>query len=332
MRCRPALALVLVAAVWELYKCSGRTTAARVFGWRILPRANDTAMPHVWDMVGRLVRPREPDVGPRRSGRSCSTAAWYSFRLAVAASLLGTSSASPGDVMARFGVVRARPAAVPRGVADRAADRARPARRQLGRQAAASAAGSGRGGCRSSCSARSWPSSRSPSARCAGCESPSADVARADAQLRRLVAADAAQAALPGGRAVHGAGAAGWPPTASVIGVVVAEISTGAARRHRPADHRVLPRRRPAIRPRCTRPCSARPSLGLAMAGARRRSSSWRRCATVRRRSDERDERGASAVDGRRSVSKVFNAGHEPAGRRARRRRPHRPARRVRLA
>ena len=60
-----------------------------------------------------------------------------------------------------------------------------------------------------------------------GLESASADVARADAQLRRHVAARrcASCASRPPCRAW--CRRSSWPATASVIGVVVAEISTG---------------------------------------------------------------------------------------------------------
>ena len=55
--------------------------------------------------------------------------------------------------------------------------------------------------------------------------------------------------------------------TASVVGVVVAEISTGLARRHRPADHRVRPRGDERPGQGVTRRCSARRPSGSLMAG-----------------------------------------------------------------
>ena len=68
-----ALALVLVAAVWELYKVIGPQDGGTIFGWTILPRANDTAMPHVWEMFSRYGQPENrasstPDRGGRPSG------------------------------------------------------------------------------------------------------------------------------------------------------------------------------------------------------------------------------------------------------------------------
>ena len=51
------LALVLVTAIWELYKLVGPQDGGTVFGWTILPRANDIAMPHVWEMLSRYADP-----------------------------------------------------------------------------------------------------------------------------------------------------------------------------------------------------------------------------------------------------------------------------------
>ena len=49
------LALVLIAALWEGYKAVGPEAGGEVFGWNVLPRTNDNAMPHVWDMGERLL-------------------------------------------------------------------------------------------------------------------------------------------------------------------------------------------------------------------------------------------------------------------------------------
>ena len=86
-----SVALTLVAVLWEMYKVVGPADGGEVFGWAILPRANDRAMPHVWDMVERAF---DPEV--RSSDRSLwwavLVAAWYSFRLAFAGFLIGTTA------------------------------------------------------------------------------------------------------------------------------------------------------------------------------------------------------------------------------------------------
>lgn len=97
-----ALALVLVAVVWEVYKWLGPQDGGTVFGWTILPRANDQAMPHVWEMLSRYAE-------PERRGSSTSifvvvlTGAWFTLRLALTGFVLGTIvGLGLAIVMARF--------------------------------------------------------------------------------------------------------------------------------------------------------------------------------------------------------------------------------------
>jgi NitT/TauT family transport system permease protein len=97
-----ALALVLVAVVWEIYKWIGPQDGGAVFGWTILPRANDQAMPHVWEMLSRYAE-------PERRGSSTSifvvvlTGAWFTLRLALTGFVLGTIvGLALAILMARF--------------------------------------------------------------------------------------------------------------------------------------------------------------------------------------------------------------------------------------
>jgi NitT/TauT family transport system permease protein len=100
------LALVLVAAAWELYKLVGPDAGGEVLGARILPRANDTAMPHVWDMGRRLSDP-ESRISSKRIWEVVLDAAWYSFRLALTGFVLGSLvGIGLATVMARSGVIR----------------------------------------------------------------------------------------------------------------------------------------------------------------------------------------------------------------------------------
>jgi NitT/TauT family transport system permease protein len=100
------LALVLVAAAWELYKLIGPDGGGEVAGMRILPRANDTAMPHVWEMGERLFDP-ESSSSDRRVWRVVLDSAWYSFRLALGGFVLGSAiGIGLATVMARFDIVR----------------------------------------------------------------------------------------------------------------------------------------------------------------------------------------------------------------------------------
>ena len=100
-----ALSLLLVAAAWELYKWAGPQDGGTVFGWSILPRANDIAMPHVWDMLSRYAQ-------PERRGADGSifltvaAGAWFSLRLALTGFVLGTAvGLGLAVLMARFKVV-----------------------------------------------------------------------------------------------------------------------------------------------------------------------------------------------------------------------------------
>ena len=100
-----ALALLLVVGVWELYKLIGPQDGGTVFGRTILPRANDTAMPHVWDMLSRYGQPEN---------RASETpilvvvleGAWFTFRIALAGLALGTAvGLGLAVLMARYKVV-----------------------------------------------------------------------------------------------------------------------------------------------------------------------------------------------------------------------------------
>ncbi|MEV4642274.1 ABC transporter permease subunit [Actinoplanes sp. NPDC049548] len=53
----PLVAVVVFVAVWEGYKAVGNPDGTVLFGTRVLPRADDLSMPHVWDMLRRLARP-----------------------------------------------------------------------------------------------------------------------------------------------------------------------------------------------------------------------------------------------------------------------------------
>ena len=100
-----ALSVALVAIVWELYKWAGPQDGGKLFGLTILPRANDTAMPHVWEMLSRYAR-------PERRGASGSVAlvvlagTWFTFRLAMTGFVMGALvGIGLAVLMARYRVV-----------------------------------------------------------------------------------------------------------------------------------------------------------------------------------------------------------------------------------
>ena len=100
------VAIASVVALWELYKIVGPQDGGKLFGVSILPRANDTAMPHVWTMLSRYNRPEV---------RGSDTKIWsvvlsgtlFSLRLSLAGFFLGTTiGVGLAVLMSRFKVVQ----------------------------------------------------------------------------------------------------------------------------------------------------------------------------------------------------------------------------------
>ena len=99
------VALLCVAALWEFYKVVGPEDGAEIFGWRLVPRASDRAMPHTWTMVQRLF---DPEVRGRDTPiwRAVLGYSWYTFRMAFVGLLLGGAfGVALAIVMARFKVI-----------------------------------------------------------------------------------------------------------------------------------------------------------------------------------------------------------------------------------
>jgi len=101
-----AIALGIVAALWELYKWLGPETGGDVLGWGILPKTSRNAMPHVWDMFGRLFD-TENRASSRQIWRVVAAGVWFSFRLSLLGLAFGAAMGiGLAVLMARFGVVR----------------------------------------------------------------------------------------------------------------------------------------------------------------------------------------------------------------------------------
>ena len=99
-------ALALVVVVWETYKALGPEDGGTIAGVRILPRTSEYAMPHVWEMFSRFGRPEV-----RGSDRTVLAAvvagAWYSFWLSAAGFVLGgLVGVGLAVLMARFKLVQ----------------------------------------------------------------------------------------------------------------------------------------------------------------------------------------------------------------------------------
>src|SRR4051812_47273651 len=99
------LALLVVCACWELYKTVGPQAGGKIFGARLLPKSENRAMPHVWDMARRFGRPEQRG-SSRTVGQAVAEGAWYTFRLASVGLLIGVVvGMALAILMARFRVV-----------------------------------------------------------------------------------------------------------------------------------------------------------------------------------------------------------------------------------
>ena len=99
------LAVALVGVLWELYKALGPADGGKILGINIFPRANDTAMPHIWDMVARYGRP-EVRGSDRKIWVVVLSGAWFSFRLSLVGFALGASiGVGLAVLMTRYKVV-----------------------------------------------------------------------------------------------------------------------------------------------------------------------------------------------------------------------------------
>ena len=101
-----ALTIAFVTALWEFYKIVGPQDGGKFLGVRILPRANDNAMPHVSTMLSRYSRP-EVRGSDKKIWIVVLSGAWFSLRLSLVGFFLGTTiGISLAVLMARFNVIR----------------------------------------------------------------------------------------------------------------------------------------------------------------------------------------------------------------------------------
>ena len=84
------LALVLLAALWELYKLVIPDDGVRVGDALILPRSDDTSMPHLSAIFGAFGK-QEVAGASGTVGSSVASAVWYSLRLAAAGFAVGVA-------------------------------------------------------------------------------------------------------------------------------------------------------------------------------------------------------------------------------------------------
>ena len=81
--------LILVCVLWEGYKAVGSPDGGSLFGVRLLPRADDASMPHVWQVLQRFGRPESAATDSKSVGVAVLEASWFTFRVAMAGFLVG---------------------------------------------------------------------------------------------------------------------------------------------------------------------------------------------------------------------------------------------------
>ena len=97
------MSIALVAVLWELYKVVGPEKGGKLFGVAILPRSNDTAMPHLWEMLSRYAEPEMRAPNSKLIWFVVLKGAFYSFRLALVGFVLGsTVGVALAALMTRF--------------------------------------------------------------------------------------------------------------------------------------------------------------------------------------------------------------------------------------
>lgn len=97
------VSIALVAVLWELYKVVGPEKGGKLFGVAILPRANDTAMPHIWEMISRYAEPEMRSPNSKLIWFVVLKGAFYSFRLALVGFIIGsTIGVALAALMTRF--------------------------------------------------------------------------------------------------------------------------------------------------------------------------------------------------------------------------------------
>jgi len=97
-------ALGLVALGWEAWKAVGPEAGGEVFGWRVIPKTNDRVMPHTWEMFAEFLEPEVRDTP--LVWQAVLGYTWFTFRLAVVGLIAGAAiGVGLAVLMARFRIV-----------------------------------------------------------------------------------------------------------------------------------------------------------------------------------------------------------------------------------
>jgi len=97
--------LAIAIVVWEFYKAVGPDDGGDIFGWRIIPKTNDRVMPHTWTMAAEFGDDAIGS-GDQKVWQVLVGYAWYTFRMALAGLALGVFvGVGLAVFMARFKIV-----------------------------------------------------------------------------------------------------------------------------------------------------------------------------------------------------------------------------------
>jgi len=97
--------VVLLVVLWEVVKAVVPDTGWHVGEASVLPRTDDVAMPHVWDVVTRLGQPETSAAGAPTVLGAMLQAGWFTLRVAAAGWVLGVVGGGLAAVlMARWRV------------------------------------------------------------------------------------------------------------------------------------------------------------------------------------------------------------------------------------
>jgi NitT/TauT family transport system permease protein len=100
------VAITSVVVLWELYKILGPQDGGKFFGVSILPRANDTAMPHFSTMLSRYGRP-EVRGSDKKIWVVVLSGAMFSLLLSLVGFFLGTTiGVGLAVLMSRYRIVQ----------------------------------------------------------------------------------------------------------------------------------------------------------------------------------------------------------------------------------
>jgi NitT/TauT family transport system permease protein len=99
------VAVAAVGGVWEGYKGFGQAVGGKIAGWTLPARTDNGSMPHVWDVLRRFGQ-AERRGAPRTIWRTVLDGSWYTFRVAMAGFAIGVVvGLLLAIVMQRFRVV-----------------------------------------------------------------------------------------------------------------------------------------------------------------------------------------------------------------------------------